>query len=463
MISNTTIVAPATGSAPAAIAVIRLSGSEAFSIINKVFRSKNKKQKDFSSVKSHTIHYGGIFDNDVMVDEVLVSVFRAPHSYTGEDIVEISSHGSPFIVQKIITLFIANGACAAQPGEFTLRAFLNGKMDLAQAEAVADLIASSSEASHKMALNQMKGGFSAEIKLLRDQLIHFASMLELELDFAEEDVEFANRKQLSDLVQNLKLKIESLIVSFETSNALKKGVPVVIAGKPNSGKSTLLNAIVNEDRAIVSHIEGTTRDTIEEEIVLDGILFRFIDTAGIRQTYDTIESIGVSKTFEKLRKAKVLIYLFDVNTTTPEELKSELESFSHEFENDHPSIIPAGNKTDEAKFDYEKKFAGIENLIFISAKNNTNVSALMNKITEPFKSGLLKAGNFVVTNSRHYDSLIKTNESLQNVIAGLEKNISNDLIASDLRHALNNLGLITGQITTDDLLKNIFERFCIGK
>jgi tRNA modification GTPase len=378
-------------------------------------------------------------------------------------VVEISCHGSLFIQQKILSTLVGSGARAAQPGEFTLRAFLNGKLDLSQAEAVADLIASSSESSHRIAMQQMRGGFSDEIKKLRQQLIHFASLIELELDFSEEDVEFADRKQLRDLIANLQSSISRLIKSFESGNVIKKGVPVVIAGKPNSGKSTLLNALLNEDRAIVSHIPGTTRDTVEEEIVLDGILFRFIDTAGLRNTSDFIESIGVNKTLEKLKQSRLLIYLFDVNETKADELKISITELAKDLSDTQPLIFPVANKIDETKNGWEKDFNGIEELTGISAKNKTNLDQLKQKLTYPFLKGKYAVDETTVSNTRHYDALIKTNESLNKVMEGIEKKVTNDFIALDIRHALNYLGEITGEISTNDLLENIFSRFCIGK
>jgi tRNA modification GTPase len=461
--NSDTICAPATSSGTGAIAIIRLSGKEAFDICEKVFRKKSKSKKKLSEQKSHTIHFGNIYDGDKLIDEVLVSIFKAPRTYTGEDVIEISCHGSPFIIQKITTLLIANGARAAQPGEFTLRAFLNGKLDLSQAEAVADLIASSSESSHHLAMQQMRGGFSNEIKKLRGDLIHFASLIELELDFAEEDVEFADRKKLLELISHLQSSISHLIKSFAAGNVIKKGVPVVIAGKPNAGKSTLLNALVNDDRAIVSHIAGTTRDTIEEEVVLDGILFRFIDTAGLRETSDIIESMGVNKTLEKLKQSKVLIYLFDVNEIAPAELKNIISDLTNNLAETKPFIIPVANKIDETKNGWQKDFNGIENLIGISAKNKTHLHELKNNLTSPFRHGELAIDETTVSNIRHYDALEKTNESLQKVVEGIDKKITNDFIATDIRHALNYLGEITGEISTDDLLENIFSKFCIGK
>jgi len=462
ILTNQTICAPATPPGTGAISVVRVSGKNAFAITDKVFRKKNSGKK-ISELLSHSVHFGNIPDGDELIDEVLVSVFKSPHSYTGEDVVEISCHGSAFIVQKILNLLIRNGARAAEPGEFTMRAFINGKMDLSQAEGVADIIASDSEASLRLAMQQMRGGYSAELKKLRDELIRFASLLELELDFSEEDVEFADRSMLLESVQNLKFKVQSLMKSFELGNVLKKGIPVVIAGKPNAGKSTLLNALLREDRAIVSHIPGTTRDTVEEEITLDGILFRFIDTAGLRQTMDAVESIGVSRTLEKVKQCKTLIYLFDVNETTAVELQNEIADIEKILGNSKPNLILCGNKTDLVKNGMENKFQSIENIYFISAKNQTHIDLVITELTAPFVSGIKNAGNATVTNARHYEALLRADESLSKVIGGLASKTTNDFIATDLRHAMNYLGTITGEITTDDLLKSIFEKFCIGK
>ncbi|MFI5219981.1 MAG: tRNA uridine-5-carboxymethylaminomethyl(34) synthesis GTPase MnmE [Bacteroidia bacterium] len=457
-----TIAALATPAGTGAIAVIRLSGKNTFEICEKVFRKKSLSKKKLSGQKSHTIHFGNIIDGEKIIDEALVSIFKSPRSYTGEDVIEISCHGSSFIQQKILNALVQAGARFAQPGEFTLRAFLNGKMDLSQAEAVADLIASSSETSHRIAMQQMRGGFSDEIKILRQRLIHFASLIELELDFAEEDVEFANRDELKKIVSNLQVAVSELVKSFELGNVLKNGIPVVIAGKPNAGKSTLLNALLNEERAIVTEIAGTTRDTIEEEVVLNGILFRIIDTAGMRETTDIIESIGVNKTFKKLEQSRVIIYLFDVNEMKAREVEEVIAGFSVNSASSQ-LIIPSANKIDLAKNGWEKEFGQIKNLVSISAKKKEHLDMLKQKLTEPFLKGADTIDETIVSNTRHYEALRKTNYALQQVVEGIEKKLTNDFIASDLRHALNHLGQITGEITTDDLLKNIFEKFCIGK
>ena len=459
-----TIVAPATAAGAGAIAVIRISGSKAFEITDGVFVGKGKNKKKIGEQDSHTIHFGWIKDGEQTIDEVLVSVFKNPHSYTGEDVVEISCHGSIFIQQQILQLLNKQGARNARPGEFTLRAFLNGKMDLSQAEAVADLIASDSSASHDLALKQMRGGYSSEMKQLREQLINFASLIELELDFSEEDVEFADRKELAKLISHLISHISNLISSFELGNVIKHGIPVVIAGRPNVGKSTLLNALLNDERAIVSHIAGTTRDTIEEEIVLSGIKFRFIDTAGIRETSDAIESIGVSRTMEKINQSPVLIYLFDVNESTPASLRSELKELKKNVHSTNYKVILAGNKVDMKNIENPKKeFYEFGDIVFISAKEKINLSGLTKKLQDEINLSNTKPDNVIVTNARHAEALQHTNESLQLVLEGLNNKLSGDLIAPEIRNALYHLGLITGEVTNDMLLANIFGKFCIGK
>jgi tRNA modification GTPase len=456
-----TIVALSTGAGIAAIAVIRLSGQSAIQIAGRIFKQKN--QKAISEANSHTVHFGEIYDGEALIDEVLVTIMIAPHTYTGEDTIEISCHGSPFIQQQIIRLCQKNGARLAGPGEFTFRAFINGKLDLSQAEAVAELIASDSSVSHQLALKQMRGGFSNEIKKLRQELIHFASLIELELDFAEEDVEFANRTDLQKLISKLQQVIHRLIESFELGNVLKNGIPVVIAGKPNVGKSTLLNALLNEERAIVSEIAGTTRDTIEEEIILGGIKFRFIDTAGIRETQDVIEKTGVMKTFEKMEQSPLVLYMFDVNETGAGDLKHELGELKTNLKNEI-RIIPLANKIDGKNLkDLHKEFAGEENVFFISAKEKTNVHQLATILPELVNKGNINNASTIVTNTRHAEALQKTSEALTRAYDGLTVGRSNDFLAADIRQALYHLGEITGQISTEDLLENIFSRFCIGK
>jgi tRNA modification GTPase len=463
MINQDTIVALATPSGAGAIAVIRLSGEKAISIADGCFKSV-KSKKTLKNQKTHTIHLGHIIDATRVVDEVLVSVFKNPNSYTGEDVVEISCHGSNYIQQEIIQLFLRNGCRMATAGEYTLRAFLNGKLDLSQAEAVADLISSDNEASHQIAMQQMRGGFSSEIAKLREELLNFASLIELELDFAEEDVEFADRKQFKDLVKRITFVLKRLIDSFAVGNVIKNGIPVAIVGEPNVGKSTLLNALLNEDRAIVSEIAGTTRDTIEDEISIGGIGFRFIDTAGIRETKDVIEGLGIQKTFEKIEQAQVVIYLFDASDYKSSGIKFQVEI--EKIKNKYPqkSLIVIANKIDklseEEKLNLKSQILDVE---LLSAKTNIGVDSLQEKLLSFVNTGALRNNDTIVTNSRHYDSLLNAFEEVDKVKQGLESSLSGDLLAIDIRQALYYFGEITGEITNDDLLGNIFANFCIGK
>lgn len=450
-----TIIALATPQGVGAIAVIRISGKDAIRVCNEVFFGKNLEEQ-----ASHTIHLGTIRDGEKIIDEVLVSLFKGPRSFTKENVVEISTHGSSYIVNQVLKLFVRKGIRLAKPGEFTQRAFLNGQFDLAQAEAVADLIHSDSESSHQAALNQMRGGFSFEIQELRNQLIHFASMIELELDFSEEDVEFVSREGLRQLVERILRLVEELILSFDLGNVIKNGVPTVIAGKPNAGKSTLLNALLNEEKAIVSDIAGTTRDFIEDELSLGGVIFRFIDTAGLRETTDTIEAIGVSRTQEKMRTASLILYLFDLSDTDLVEVHRDL----NKLDNLGVPYLKVGNKLDAAKENIVKELqANYPDMLFISAGNKENLELLKARILELVNLDKFRTGNTVVTNVRHYDSLTKTRESLLEVLGGLDQQVSNDFLAMDIRRALHYLGEITGEVTTDDLLANIFSKFCIGK
>ena len=444
-----TICALATGSGLGAIAIIRVSGSEAINICNKLF-SKNIADKE-----SHTIHFGTMKNGEEIIDEVLLSIFKNPHSFTGEDVIEISCHGSVFIQQQILQLLTKNGARMANPGEFTLRAFTNGKMDLSQAEAVADLIASESKKAHQIAINQMRGGFSDDLKKLREQLINFASLIELELDFSEEDVEFANREQFNELLLLIKEKLKKLIDSFQLGNVIKNGIPVAILGAPNVGKSTLLNAVVNEDRAIVSEIAGTTRDTIEDVINIEGMQFRFIDTAGLRDTKDTIEKIGIQKALEKAEKAKVIIYLLDATT----DFKAQ-EKEVGKIKKLQNKMIVVVNKTDLNPNICEtlKK----KNYLFISAKNKDGIEDLINTLISIIDTNL-SSDETVISNSRHQEELSNTLKEIIAIMGGLNNGISGDLLAINIRQALYHLGLITGEVTTDDLLGNIFSKFCIGK
>jgi tRNA modification GTPase len=448
-----TIVALATPSGIGAIGVIRLSGPFAIKIINEVFKGKDLEQQD-----SHTIHFGTVRDGEKIIDEVLVSLFVAPKSYTKENVVEISCHGSKFIIDAIIKLLITKGARLAKPGEFTLRAFLNGGLDLSQAEAVADLIASNSKSSHQLAMQQMRGGFSNELKALREQLIHFASMIELELDFGEEDVEFANRDDLRRLISLLKSHISHLIRSFDLGNVIKNGVPVVIAGKPNVGKSTLLNVILNEERAIVSEIAGTTRDTIEDEINIQGINFRFIDTAGIRETQDIIEAKGVERTFEKIKTSAVVMYLFDPAETSPAELAQILADIKIVTLQNNSSLIVVSNKVDIHPLENSTK-----DIIQISAKEKQGLQELENALLEAINLNALNTNEVIISNIRHLEALQKTEEALNRVLYGIDNPITSDFLALDIKQALHYLGEIVGVVTTDDLLENIFSKFCIGK
>ncbi|WP_178988741.1 tRNA uridine-5-carboxymethylaminomethyl(34) synthesis GTPase MnmE [Winogradskyella schleiferi] len=466
---NDTIVALATPSGSGAIAVIRLSGQEAISIASKCFKSVSNK--DLAQQATHTIHLGHIVDGSRTIDEVLVSVFKDPNSYTGENVVEISCHGSSYIQQEIIQLFLRNGCRMASAGEFTLRAFLNGKLDLSQAEAVADLISSDNEASHQIAMQQMRGGFSSEIAKLREELLNFASLIELELDFAEEDVEFADRTQFKQLIERINFVLKRLIDSFSVGNVIKNGIPVAIVGEPNVGKSTLLNALLNEDRAIVSEIAGTTRDTIEDEISIGGIGFRFIDTAGIRDTKDVVESIGIKKTFEKIEQAQVVLLLVGspqlaVGSSAVESFKIEIEKIKNKFPQKQLLVIL--NKIDQiTDSDLAELTTSLgshtENLIPISAKTGFGVEQLTNKLLNLINTGALRNNETIVTNSRHYDALLKAFEEIQKVQYGLETDLSGDLLAIDIKQALYHFGEITGEITNDDLLGNIFANFCIGK
>nr|WP_294900665.1 tRNA uridine-5-carboxymethylaminomethyl(34) synthesis GTPase MnmE [uncultured Pedobacter sp.] len=448
-----TIVALATPNGIGAIGVIRLSGPEAIKIINSVFKGKDLEQQD-----SHTIHFGTIRDGERIVDEVLVSLFVAPKSYTKENVVEISCHGSKYIIDAIIKLLIKQGARLAKAGEFTLRAFLNGGLDLSQAEAVADLIASNSKASHQLAMQQMRGGFSNELKVLREQLIHFASMIELELDFGEEDVEFANRDDLRRLIDKLHTNISHLIRSFDLGNVIKNGVPVVIAGKPNVGKSTLLNALLNEERAIVSEIAGTTRDTVEDEINIKGITFRFIDTAGIRETQDIIEAKGVERTFEKIKSSAIVLYLFDPQETNEIELAQILVDLKAVINQNNSTLIVIANKVDIHPLSNSN-----ESILQISAKEKDNLNVLEEALLNAVNLNLLNSDEVIVSNIRHLEALQKTEEALNRVMDGIDNPVTSDFLAMDIKQALHYLGEIVGVVTTDDLLENIFSKFCIGK
>lgn len=463
---NEDIIALATPPGQGAIGVIRLSGSNVIEIVDRYFFGQN-----LTKVDGNTIHYGKIKTKDnVILDECLASVFRAPKSYTREDSIEISCHGSPYILQQIIKLFLDNEIRMAHPGEFTLRAFLNGQFDLSQAEAVADLIASDSQGSHELAMQQMRGGFSREIKDLRQELIDFAALIELELDFGEEDVEFADKQKLLDLILKIQSVIRKLIDSFHLGNVMKNGVKTVIAGRPNAGKSTLLNALLNEERAIVSEIPGTTRDTIEEVINIQGIQFRLIDTAGIRKAQDEIEKIGVERTIENIDDSRIVVYVFDINASTPDDLKEDVDNFLQKSRalTEGSKFIFVANKMDlnphtKPESYYYSDLITAENLITCSAINKMNIEAikslLFNVVIE--KPEMLQ--NTIVSNNRHFNALSKADKALSDVQKGLNQGITGDFIAMDIRQALQHLGEITGEIHTDDLLDSIFSRFCIGK
>ena len=463
METNTTICAIATSPGNGAIAVIRLSGNHAVSITDKLFKSPSGKH--LGKQAPNTIHFGSIYFKDKLIDEVLVSLFKAPHSYTGEDVVEISCHGSTFIQQKMLQVLTESGATLAKPGEFTLRAFMNGKMDLSQAEGVADLIASESEAAHKMAMNQMRGGFSAEIGKLRNQLLHLCSLLELELDFSEEDVEFANRTDLKHLVNEILMVIRHLTDSFSLGNVIKTGVPVAIVGKPNVGKSTLLNTLLQEEKAIVSEIAGTTRDAIEDVINIQGIRFRFIDTAGIRQTTDTIESLGIERTFSKISAASVILLLTDARSSK-EEIQQQVEELKLSGDQHLILII---NKIDlYSEPEVVRRLGGKDAfsnypVLFLSAKHHLHTDQLHEILLQTVQTKALQTSDVVVSNVRHYEALKSALAASERAMVGLDTSLPSDLIAQDIREILHYLGQITGEITTDEILGNIFKNFCIGK
>ncbi len=456
LVTGDTIVALSTPNGVGAIGVIRVSGAEAIPISEKILPGIK-----LTGAAGHTMHFGIIKDGDEVLDEAVAGLFKAPHSFTCEDVVEISCHGSPYILQKVLQLLLSKGARLAKPGEFTMRAFLNGRFDLSQAEAVSDLIASETKAAHHLAINQMRGGFSGELKILREELMHFASLIELELDFSEEDVEFANRPQLLGLLDKMQTKIERLCESFRLGNVLKNGVSVVIAGRPNAGKSTLLNTLLNEERAIVSDIPGTTRDTIEETLVINGIAFRLTDTAGIRKAEDTIEKQGVERTMRKIEEASIVMYLFDAENISASEVIEDIDKFKT---NGEIPILPVANKVDLAeKKIYSGKFSNIKKLQLISAKSGYGIDVLKKNLFETVVQGNNINDGVILSNIRHYEELKSTLQNLQKAKTGIENKLSGELVASDIRSALNHLGEITGEITTDDLLGNIFGKFCIGK
>jgi len=464
MIQNDTIIALATPAGVGAISVIRLSGENAINIVDANFKSI-KNDKSLKKQKTHTIHLGHIIKNDIVLDEVLVSVFKNPTSYTGENVVEISCHGSSFIQQEIIQLFLQKGCRMADNGEFTMRAFLNGKMDLSQAEAVADVIASNSAASHQMAIQQMRGGITNELKELRKKLLDFAALIELELDFSGEDVEFADRTQFKELVAKITFVLKRLIDSFSFGNAMKNGIPVAIIGKPNVGKSTLLNALLNEEKAIVSDIAGTTRDAIEDELIIEGVAFRFIDTAGIRETLDVVESIGIQKAYEKAENAQLIIFLIDANKYihSKDSFLDEIDTIKKRFPNKRLLVI--ANKVDTLScHDLSILESEIENLIPLSAKQKTGIEELKNELTSLVNIGALSNNETIVTNSRHFEALNNALVAITSVQQGIDLEISTDLFSIDIRECLRHLGNITGEYDVDkDILGHIFSNFCIGK
>jgi tRNA modification GTPase len=461
-----TICAPAT-SIGGAIAVIRISGLKSLEICDKIFFPLDKTVK-LTEQKGFTIVFGDIRTQEEIIDEVLISVFKSPHSYTGEDSAEISCHASTYIVKRILELLVRNGAVPANPGEFTQRAFINGRIDLSQAEAVADLIKSSTSSAHKIAIQQMRGGFSSEIAKLRAELLNFASLIELELDFGEEDVEFADRKDLARIITDVKSLTDRLSASFSLGNVLKNGIPVAIVGKPNSGKSTLLNALLMEDKAIVSEIPGTTRDIIEDTIVIDGIEYRFIDTAGLRDTTDLIESMGIKKTHEKITQASVIL-LVDEITDSIESLSMRVNTVRDLIKGSDKRLFILINKTDKGNSAMKSgitenlSLTDTDTLLFISAKENTGLNELRLKLSDLVMKDKFSSDNIIITNIRHYEALRHVSESLGRVLKGLDEQIPEDLIAIDIRQAIHYLGEITGEITSEEILGNIFKNFCIGK
>ncbi|MEJ7766865.1 MAG: tRNA uridine-5-carboxymethylaminomethyl(34) synthesis GTPase MnmE [Chitinophagaceae bacterium] len=451
-----TIVALATPPGLGAIGVIRLSGNDAIRIADLLFPSKNLLLQS-----SHTLHVGLLKKEEVILDEVVISIYKAPRSYTGENVIEISCHGSPYLQQQVIQACIDKGARLARPGEYTQRAFLYGKMDLTQAEAVADLIASNTSASHRSALTNMRGGFSQVLKNLREQMIRFSALIELELDFAQEDVTFADRSELYKLVSKANEDILNLLESFKLGNVIKNGVQVAIVGKPNAGKSTLLNILLNENRAIVSEIAGTTRDTIEEVLNMGGVLFRLVDTAGIREhSSGSIESMGIEKSIQKMQEADVVVYLFDVN----EMEARELAAIGARLQEEGKQYLLVGNKSDLAGEAFTKQtYAGIPGVIFISAKANQHINVLKQKLVDMVLAGNVQTEGTIITNTRHYHALQQTNSALNDISRALIEQIPSDLVALDIRRCLQFLGEITGEITTEDQLDYIFSKFCIGK
>lgn len=464
MFDDSTICAISTPAGTGGIAVIRLSGSKAITIVDSVFRSPSPGKK-LTEQAANTLHFGSIYKENILLDEVVIGLFRAPHSYTGEDVAEISCHGSQYVQQQILRLMIDSGAQLAQPGEFTQRAFLNGKMDLSQAEAVADLIASGNSAAHRVALNQMRGGFSAEIGQLREQLLHFITLVELELDFSEEDVEFADRSQLMELSRKIANLLRKLANSFNLGNVIKNGIPVAIIGETNVGKSTLLNALLNEEKAIVSDIHGTTRDVIEDVVNLDGVQFRFFDTAGLRETADTIENLGIERSYRKLEQATLVLLVLDL-TSPVEAIIGRIKEIRNKITNQ--KLILVANKSDLVSEKIRTELSSIplkanESLVCVAAKSKENLSGLIGLMHESVALFKIQPEDVIVTNIRHYEALTKALAAIERTISGLESNLSGEFLSQDIRECLHYLGAITGQISTDEVLGNIFKHFCIGK
>jgi len=464
MLDQLTICAIATSPGMGAIATIRLSGEKALEIADLVFQSP-KSGKKLADQQPNTLHFGSITDGNELIDEVVVSIFRTPHSFTGEDVIEITCHGSVYVQQRILQLLISKGARMALPGEFTQRAFLNGKMDLSQAEAVADLIASTNRAAQKVAINQMRGGFSSELTSLRGELLHFIAMIELELDFSEEDVEFADRDQLKKLVSKIEEILRKLKNSFQLGNVIKNGIPVAIIGDTNVGKSTLLNALLNEEKAIVSDIHGTTRDVIEDVVNIHGTAFRFFDTAGIRETTDAIETLGIERSYNKLDQATVVILVVDTQNDF-EVIASRIAKIRERLNDQH--LIIAANKVDRGM---DKTISGLnlmtllpnEKLVFIAAKQKTNLDQLISEMQHAVSLDSISEDTVIVTNVRHFEALTHAYESIERVQLGLDNLISGDFLAQDIRECLLYLGEITGEISNDEILGHIFKNFCIGK